>query len=548
MVLRFGILIVFLFLGYASLLFKVYDLQVTKGGYYSARSGSQILSSGITAANRGIIYFTDRNGKQLPAVLNKDHLAIYAVPKDIEDTQEAAHALAPLLGKSTEELEAILSREDSKYAILMKRASAERVEGIERLGMRGIYIDSIPGRLYPLGQLTSHLLGFVGPSSEDMGEIGKYGIEKFYNDELAGSAGRFEAGKVIEPRPGEDIVLTIDPNIQVAAEKILGQLIETYDASGGTVIVQDPMTGKILAMGSFPNFDPNAYGSSSLSTFLNPAMQKVYEPGSVFKVLTMAAGLDSGSITPETTYVDAGSLTMNTWTISNYDLKKRGAYGRTTMSSIIEHSINTGAVFVQRATGRETFAEYMARFGFSEKTGVDLPGEVAGSLKRLNPKERDIAFATAAYGQGVSVTPLELVNAVSVLANGGTLMRPYVNAEFSSEAIRRVVSEDTAKKVVKMMVSAVDKAEVAAISGYSVAGKTGTAFIPDFKNGGYTDRVIDSYVGFGPTSDPKFIVLIKLDNLDSSVLAATSIVPAFRELAQYILNYYNIQPDRITHN
>jgi cell division protein FtsI/penicillin-binding protein 2 len=548
MVVRFGILITVLFLGYASLLFKVYDLQLVKGSYYLARAGSQYLSSDLAAANRGIIYFTDKDGKQLPAVLNRDYLAIYAAPKDIEDFQEAAHTLSPILGRSTEELEAIFSKKDREYEILVKRASAELVKEIKDLGIKGIYTEAIPGRFYPLGKLAAHLLGFVGPSNEDVGENGRYGVEKFYDEVLAGTEGKIEESKIVESRPGEDVALTIDPNIQAEAEKVLAHLVESFGASGGTVIVEEPKTGKILAMGSVPNFDPNVYSSSSLSSFLNPATQQVYEPGSVFKVLTMSAGIDAGKITPDTTYYDAGSLTLNGRTIQNYDLKTHGAYGRATMTNVIEHSINTGAVFAERATGREIFAKYITQFGFSEKTGVDLPNEVAGNLTRLNPKERDIAFATASYGQGVATTPLELIDAIAAIANGGTLMRPYVNAGLSPEAIRRVVSEDTAQKVTGMMISAVDKADVATISGYSLAGKTGTAFMPDFKNGGYTDRVIDSYVGFGPTSDPKFIVLIKIDNLDSSQLAALSVVPAFRDLAQYILNYYNIQPDRITSN
>ncbi len=545
MVLRFGILIASLFLGYASLLFKVYDLQLVKGGYYSARSGSQILSSELAAENRGIIYFTDNNGKHLPVVLNRDYPAIYAVPKVIEDPQEAAHALSPILGKPAEELTSLFSKEGDAYEILVKRASVELVKEVENLGVKGIYTDAIPGRLYPLGKLAAHLVGFVGPSKEDSGESGRYGVEKFYNETLAGTEGKLQGNKLVAPSPGEDVMLTIDPNIQAEAEKVLGNLIETYGANGGTVIVEDPKTGKILAMGSAPNFDPNAYSSSSLSTFLNPVTQEIYEPGSVFKVFTMAAGIDAGKITPDTTYYDTGTLTMNGKTIGNYDLKKHGPYGRATMTNVIEHSINTGAVFAERQTGRIIFTDYMHRFGFSEKTGVDLPGEVPGNLKRLNPKERDIAFATASYGQGVATTPLELIDAIGAIANGGNLMRPYVNAAIEPQVIRRVISSSTAQAVTGMMISAVDKADVATISGYSIAGKTGSAFMPDFVHGGYTDRLIDSYVGFGPTSDPKFIILLKINNLDSSQLAALSVVPAFRELAQYILNYYNIQPDRI---
>jgi cell division protein FtsI (penicillin-binding protein 3)/stage V sporulation protein D (sporulation-specific penicillin-binding protein) len=260
----------------------------------------------------------------------------------------------------------------------------------------------------------------------------------------------------------------------------------------------------------------------------------------------MASGIDAGKITPETTYVDKGSVTINGRKIENWDLKTHGAHGRVTMTGVIENSINTGAIFAQQQTGNETFKEYFLRFGFGEKTAVDMPGELSGDIKLLFRRDAPaVAFATASFGQGVAATPLQIVNAFSAIANKGVLMRPYVNAALAPKEVRRVVSEDTAKKVAKMMVSAVDKAEVAKVSGYSIAGKTGTAFIPDFKNGGYTDFVINTYVGFGPTSDPRFVILIKLTKPEGIPLAGTTVVPAFRELAQFLLNYYQVPPDRI---
>lgn len=545
MVLRFAILIGVLLLAYASALFHVYQLQFTKGDYYLARAESQYLGSASANERRGLIYFTDKDGRHLPAALNKEFPIVYSVPKAIEDAAEAAHIVAPILGKSAEDLQNIFLKKNDSYEVLLKRAGSDVAKTIDGLKLKGIYSDTQAGRLYPLSSLASHLLGFVGPASDGAGESGHYGVEEFYDGELAGAAGGINKNKTASAKSGSDLTLTIDPNIQSEAEKVLASLIGAYDASGGTVIVEDPMTGKIIAMGSLPGFDPNAYASSSLGTFLNPATQKVYEPGSVFKVLTMAAGIDAGKITPDTTYYDTGTLTLNGRTIQNYDLKKHGPYGRATMTNVVEHSVNTGAVFAERQIGRIAFTKYMKLFGFSEKTGVDLPGEVAGNLRHLSPKERDIAFATASYGQGVATTPLELISAVSAIANSGNLMRPYMNADIEPKTIRRVMSAHTAKEVTDMMISAVDKAEVATISGYSIAGKTGTAFMPDFKKGGYTDRVIDSYVGFGPTSNPKFIILIKIDDLPSSQLAALSVVPAFRELAQFILNYYNVQPDRI---
>ncbi|MDP2598257.1 MAG: penicillin-binding protein 2 [Candidatus Liptonbacteria bacterium] len=544
MALRFWFLTGCIIAAFAAIVLRLYQLQFTKGGYYSARAESQYLASSAVTANRGLIYFTDRKGSRLPAALNERFPIIYAVPKAIDDAAEAANVLGPILTRPVADLEKIFSKKSDTYELLQRKADPALARQVEDLNIKGIYVDMLPGRFYPLGSLASHLIGFAGPSKDSAANTGHYGVEEFYDAKLNGGFGA-NTQKGTNPDPQTDLILTIDPNIQTEAEKVLQNLIADQHADGGTVIVADPQTGKILAMESWPGFDPNSYASSSIASFLNPATQQVYEPGSVFKVLTMAIGIDARKLTPETTYFDKGTVTLNGRTISNYDLKTHGPYGTVTMTNVIEHSINTGAVHAERLVGRTIFTDYLHRFGFSEKTGVDLPGEVTGNLKRLNPKERDIAFATASYGQGVAVTPLELISAIAAIANGGNLMRPYVNADLAPSIIRRVISAETAEKVTGMMVSAVDKASVASISGYSIAGKTGTAFIPDFVHGGYSDRVITSYVGFGPTKDPKFIILLKLNDLPSTALAATNVVPAFRELAQFVLNYYNIQPDRI---
>jgi cell division protein FtsI/penicillin-binding protein 2 len=542
---RFALISGFIFLAYGFLLFHLYQVQLVRGGYYAARAESQAVAASKITSIRGGIYFTDLNGTTLPAAVNQDSPIIYAVPKDVQDPQEAANLLAPILNMSADRLTAVLSKPKDSYELLERKAPASVVTQVEGLAassnIKGIYADEELERFYPLGTVASQLLGYVGPDATDGGESGHYGVEGFYNDMLDGT------GPGAQAVVGSDLTLTIDPNIQIEAEKVLGDLVTANNATGGSVIVADPLTGKILAMGSTPSFDPNSYQSSSIANFLNPAVQAVYEPGSIFKVITMAAGIDSGAITPSTTYTDTGSLKINGYTILNYDVATHGAYGPgTTMTNVIEHSINTGAIFAENKIGNSTFLNYMKLFGIDQKTGVDLPGEVAGSLRGLTPTARQVAYDTVAYGQGVAVTPVELVSAVSALANGGTLMRPYVNAALAPQTIRRVISSSTAAQVTQMMVSAVDKAGVATIKGYSLAGKTGSAFIPDLVHGGYTDKLIDSYIGFGPTSNPRFIVLIRLNTLPSTALAAQSVVPAWRMLAQYIINYYNIPPDRVT--
>lgn len=538
-------MIVALVAAYSFLAFHMYDLQLVKGNYYLAQVKAELFSPNFVKANRGAIYFMDKNGNPLPAVLNKDFPVVYAVPKAIEDAAETANALSPLLNKPVAELEKGFSQKNDSYELLRRKADSDLAQKISDLNIKGIYVDTESGRFYPLGAVGSHMLGFVGPNGGDSGENGHYGLEEFYDQQLSGVAGKIFDGKIIKPLAGRDLILTVDPNIQIEASRLLNDIVTQYKATGGSVIVEDPQTGKILAMDSSPTFDPNSYNLSPISNFTNPVTQKLYEPGSVFKIVTMAAGIDSGKIAPDTTYFDTGTITLNGRTISNHDYKTHGGYGRITMTNVIENSLNVGAAFAQRQMGRDIFAAYVKSFGFSEKTGISLPGEIGGDIKRLNPKERDIAFATASYGQGVAVTPLELIAAISAIANGGNLMRPYIDASLAAVTIRKVISQETARKVAGMMISAVDKADVAKISGFSIAGKSGTAYVPDFERGGYTNDVINTYVGFGPVSNPRFVILIKLDKPLGAPLAGISVVPYFRDLAQFILNYYGLQPDRL---
>jgi len=532
----FGILYLFL-------IFNIYNLQIEKRAYFLTKAETQERAGGVFTAPRGNIYFVDKNNNLIPAALNKEYPMIYAVPKEVQTdaglTQTYAEKLSPILGIPVEDLTKKLSKPNDLYELLVEKASPEQIDKIKSLNLKGIYIKNHLLRFYPFGDLASHILGFVSPVDER--EKGVYGLELSFNDVLSGKPGQIKDGKIIEPEPGRDLVLTIDRNIQAQAEEILKKLIDEYQATGGSVIVQEPQTGKILAMGNFPNFDPNNYSKFEISTFLNPTVQLVYEPGSVFKLITMAAGIDSGKITPETTYIDTGSVTLNGKTIKNWDLK---AHGLQTMTGVIEQSINTGAVFAQRKTGSDIFYNYLIKFGFNELTGIALPGEVKGNISNLK-NGRDIDFATASFGQGVAVTPIELISAISAIANGGVLMKPIILADEKPQVVRRVISIETAKQVTQMMVSAVEKNKIAVIPNYSVAGKTGTAFVPKFGGKGYTEEVINTYVGFAPAFNPKFVILIKLNKPKGSPLAGQTVVPAFRELTQFILNYYNIAPDKM---
>lgn len=538
---RFAIVLSGFSLVYLFLLFHLFELQVLNNEEFTAKAESQYLSAEYLQAHRGGIYFTDKSEKTLAVAVSRDFPMIYAVPKEIEDSQEAANILAPILNDSVASLEDKLSKEGDLFELLVKKADADLVKKISSLKIEGIYVRNQSDRFYPFENLAAQLLGFVGFNDDGNSQSGRYGLEKYYDEELSGENGAEKEGKIVSPQNGEDIILTIDPNIQNEARRIIKKLVSDFGAKSGSVMVQEPNSGKILVMESIPDFNPNSYSDSDLRNFINPSVQSIYEPGSVFKVITMAIGLDSGKFTPSTTYLDKGNITVSGRKIQNWDLK---AHGKVTMTNVIELSLNTGAAYAQSLIGRDIFKNYLEKFGFGEKTDIDLPGEVAGDLNRLSSKSPEVAFATASFGQGVAVTPLGLINAFSAIANGGNLMRPYVNQELGPDIVGRVISSSAAKMVTEMMVSALDKAEVGKIKGYSLAGKTGTAQVPDFDKGGYTDKVVNTYVGFGPTSNARFVILIKLDEPDGAPLAGATVVPAFRDLAQFIINYYNIPPDR----
>jgi cell division protein FtsI/penicillin-binding protein 2 len=537
MVYRLSSIILFFLAGYSALVFNLYSKQVTQGQQYIAMAESQVSLS----PDRGTIYFTDKFDNRVSAVSNKKLPEIYAVPSEIEDASEVAQALSPVLNIEVATLKKYFSAK-SDYRLLKRKADKDTAAEVEELGLKGIYVRQSPERYYTFGEQAAHVLGFVAPNSTDAGVKGRYGVEELYDERLSGVPGEMRGNKVIAPKSGESLQLTIEPNVQIEASRILQKTVEKYKATGGTVIVQESKTGKILAMDSWPHFDPNSYGKSPVENFLNPAVQQIYEPGSVFKVITMAAALDAGKVKPDTTFNDTGVLLLNDKKIMNWD---KEAHGTVTMTEVIELSLNTGAAFAERRLGDRPFREYVERFGFGNKTGVELPGELKGDLKPLNPKSPAIAFATASFGQGVAVTPIQMITSFSAIANGGLLMHPYINADTKPQSVRRVIKRENADKITKMMISAVDKAEVAKIKGYSMAGKTGTAQVPDFKRGGYTDKFINTYIGFGPASDPKFTILIKLNEPEGSPLAGQTVVPAFRELAQFMFNYYNVPPDRL---
>jgi len=397
-------------------------------------------------------------------------------------------------------------------------------------------------------------------------------LESYYDTILSGKKGIFmgikdalgrlvrsnfsEEEKTIE---GISIETTIDKNIQFATDRILDDLIKYREASKGTIIVMEVKTGRILALANIPTFNLNDFSDiEDYSIFGNFATEERYEPGSVIKPFTMSAGIDTGKVTPDTTYIDKGYYDVGGFHIVNYENQ---IYGKSTMRNVLEKSINTGAIFVAEKVGIEDLRKYFKKFGFSDTTGVDLPLEISGDLSNLEyPAYNPTNLATASYGAGISVTPMELIKAYTAIANKGRLVTPYLvestmdktgnrTALISTESLSdfpQVIKQETAETLTSMLVGVIENGfgGNAKIKGYSIAGKTGTSYISLKDKKGYSDEVIHTFVGFFPASNPKYIILVKMDKPQWGKEAASyTVTLAFREVEQFLINYYNIPPD-----
>lgn len=562
---RIGLLLAIFFLLAAVILSRMFYWQVVKHSVYIALAEGQRSVLNKLFPTRGEIFINDKGGSDyFPVAMNKHGYLVYAVPIQIKDARSAAASLSKILELPEKEIEDRLSRPGDQYEIISRRVSEETVLKIRSLNLKGIQSESENWRYWPENNFLSQVLGFVGFSGNK--RAGQYGIEGFFNDRLEGKTGMIEAERGLGGSPisfsakeytpaenGDDIVLTIDRSIQYHAETALETRSKELAAPSGSAIVMEPATGKILAMANWPGFDPNEYSAEKdLAVFKNQSIQNRYEPGSVFKPFTLAVALDQKKISPDTVYEDTGILTIGGWTIRNSDGK---ANGLQTMTQVLEKSLNTGAVFAASRVDKNVFYDYFKYFGFNVPTGIELQGEIAGDLRNMD-SQKEIAYANASFGQGIAVTPLELVTAFSGLVNGGKLMKPYIvdkiihedgNEEKTKpEIARQVISPETSAKISAMMIRVVEggHAKKAAIKGYWIGGKTGTAQVPYPDKRGYSDKTIHTFVGFGPIPDPRFVILVKIDEPENAKFAESSVVPVFNDIARFLMNYLEIPENR----
>jgi cell division protein FtsI/penicillin-binding protein 2 len=497
---------------------------------------------------RGTIY--DRNGAVFAA--NSAEYQIGASPNFVIEPEEVAEFLAPLIEQEVYQLKAKL-QSNRPYILLASRVPYQTAKLIREQEFDGVQIEPLPRRLYPQGKLMSQTIGIM-----DFNGDGQTGIEGYYNRELAGesvSQIRSYSPLVFVPevkaRSGVDLVLTIDRQVQYTVEDHLQRALENYEAESGSIIVMDPRTGAILALASEPTFDPYFYYKGDPEVIHNPVVSKQFEPGSVIKLITMAAALDSGVVTPDSTYYDNGELFVGGHKTVNWT---REAHGTVDMTTLLAQSLNVGAATLALWMGTDTYYDYMQEFGFGRPTGIDLLYE-AGGLMPLpgDPLWEESFLATNAYGQSLAVTPIQMITAISALANDGKMMQPYLVQEIRGEnssyvtqpkVISQPVSKFAAQQVTAMAVNALNTAiPQAQVPNYTVAGKTGTAQIAE--NGIYLpDAVIGTFVGYLPADDPEIVVYVKLDRPGIPWGSQTA-APTFATLARDLVVLLDIPPDNI---
>ncbi len=547
---------------------RLFHLQIIQHGFYTALAADQHQLFEQLQPTRGQILVKDAQSPTgyYPLATNQTLHELYAVPKQVTDPLGTAERLQLYVTVPKDDLLKRLNKPNDLYEPIQHDLTDQQQQTITALKLPGLYFRDEPKRYYPERKFGSHLLGFVGYDGNK--KVGRYGLEGRFESTLAGSQGYIKAQKdargeliataaqVWQPAAdGANVELTIDRTIQYEACRQLDEAVQKHGADGGSVVIVQPTTGAILAMCGAPDFDPNAYNEvQDVKTFLNPATQIPYEPGSVFKAITMAAALNEGKVTPDATYTDTGAVKIGSYTIRNSDNK---AHGVQTMTQVLEESLNTGAIYAMNQIGPAKFADYVKAFGFGQPTKIDVDestGNISGPLTK-----KDIYATTGAFGQGLTVTPLQLAMAYTAIANGGRLMQPYVVERIrradgtetvtKPRQIRQVISAETSATISGMLVRVVQNGhgKRAGVPGYFVAGKTGTAQIPDPKTGKYLpDLTIGTFAGFAPVEDPQFVIVTQLVKPRDVQFAESSAAPLFGSLAKFLMLYLHLPPSTTT--
>jgi len=562
---RINFLLIFFILFGGLVGYKLFYWQVLKSEELAAAAEKQHWVSFEIPAKRGDILAADG----FPLATSEEAFLVFASIPDLKEKPEVvASKIAPLLAEGGEVAETEqmikqrLSREDLVWVPLRHKVSRQAKENLEKLNISGIGFEEEEKRSYPEGSASAHLLGFVGADINGK-DKGYFGLEGYYDLELRGQPGFVRREKDALGRPilvgesrqeervnGKSLLTTIDRSVQLIVEEKLKKGLKRYGAVSGSVVVMNPRNGAILAMASLPNYDPAYYWKYDKSLFPNPVIASSYEPGSTFKVLVMAAAIDSGVVSPQTRCDKcSGPRNISGYTIRTWNDKY---FPDSTMTEVIQHSDNVGMVFVSEKLGKERLLAYIKNFGFGKPTGIDLQEEISPPL-RPDGEWKPIDLATASFGQGIAVTPLQMVRALGAIANKGKLVKPFVVKKIIGEGKEKeiplsegiqVVKPQTAMIITEMMVNAVDNGEAkwAKPKGFRIAGKTGTAQIP--VAGHYDEeKTIASFVGFAPADEPKFVMLVTLREPTSSPWGSETAAPLWFEIASELFTYFGILPE-----
>lgn len=577
----------FLFL-MAAVAARLFYWQVINYERFAIAAGEQHISTVRIDAPRGRIFATDGN----LLVTNKDAFLVYASIPEIKKSLTKGENYLDKVDKIIDDLTPILYQEEiskTKEPEKLSRKEKETIESnlknkikeklntegvvwvplekkisiqahgeIEKLNIKGIGFEEQSIRMYPEGQLASSLLGFVGKDGGG-NDKGYFGLEGYYEEQLAGKSGNLTqevdaSGKPIiasdsmeaYARNGLDIETTIDRTVQYTVEKYLFEGAKKYGAKEASVVVLDPKTGAVLAMASYPSYDPVKWDQFEEEERRNTAIDSVFEPGSTFKVITAASALDAGAVKVDTVCPCAGPIDIGKYQVQTWNNKYSP---NATMAQILEHSDNIGAAFWAQKLGKNKFINYLSKFGIGSVSGIDLQGEETGILNKIQDWG-EIELVTGAFGQGLSVTPLQMVQAVSAIANNGKMMQPYIVKKIISKdkqiikdpkQVGKVIKPEVASTMKELMLAAVENGEAKKIipHGLRVGGKTGTAQIP--KNGIYDPgKTVASFIGFGPIEDPKFVMIVKYTE-PVPIYGAETAEPTFFKIAQELYTYWGIE-------
>lgn len=564
---RLRIVIGILLLAVLLIITRLYFVQVVYGSEYALKGERQYVSESKTLFDRGSIFFTTKDGTLVSAATMETGFLVAIDPEQVTNPYLAYEAIAPLASTTEEEFMSHVRKADDPYEEIVDRVSDADGKALAAKKIPGVLVLRERWRTYPAGENAAQTIGFIAQSGQDNTLVGRYGLERQYEGTLARDSGALYrnffaelfanvSDLVVDARSARegDIVTTIEPQVETRLADDLKKVNDKYASKETGGIIMNPATGEIIALATYPTYDLNNFKSSAIPSYGNPLVERVYEFGSIMKALTMAAGLDAGAITPETTYNDTGCIQVDKSTICNYDLKARGVIP---MQQILSQSLNVGASWIATKLGPDAFRSYFTALQFGEPTGIDLPSEIHGLTGNLK-SPRQVEFDNMSFGQGIAVTPMEMIRALGTLANNGELVQPHlVNTIRLNSGVTRTIDWNgtlqvfkpkTVQEVSTMLTSVVDinlGHGLDKIPSMSVAAKTGTSQLTNGSGGYYKDRYFHSFFGYFPSYAPRFIILLYTNDPKNVEYASETLTSTYIDLVHFLINYYHIPPDRL---